>query len=408
MIFPRTADQLINDVLNSLKPNTTIADLISVKDSCFIVDDTKISLNAINHIFAVGKAASQQAKAMKDFFILHNLEEKLGKVFAYTKRDHSVEDENISQIEGDHPFLSNDNLKNTEKFLSEITKLPNEDRVFVLISGGASSLLELPKEGIDFELQQKIYKDLVLGGKDIRFINSVRKAMSQTKNGGLLKAIPCKDITCFVTSDIPGDHLQDVGSGPMHPVSLDFSKVNEFLKTYGIQLAEEEMLLVEPQSFLFQSASRCCEYLKERHSNLKVGPVCDADFEEVLNQHLDLVPENSEILVTTGEAALQVNENPGRGGRNTHFVLALAERLYKDPNYRDLHIISMGTDGTDGPTDAAGAYINFDLYQKNLDAKKYLRNYDSYTYFEKAGSLIKTGPTGTNIMDVRFCWREKD
>ena len=408
MKFPRSADLLINDVLNSLKPNTTIADLISVKDSCFIIDDTKISLNASNHIFAVGKAASQQAKAMKDFFILHKLEDKLGKVFAYTKRDHSVEDENISQIEGDHPFLSNDNLKNTKIFLEEISKLPKEDRVFVMISGGASSLLELPKEGIDFDLQQKIYKELVLGGKDIRFINAVRKAMSQTKNGGLLKAISCENISCFVTSDIPGDHLQDVGSGPMHPVMLDYEKINDFLKGYGIQLEAEENSLSEPQSFLFQSASRCCEYLKERHANLKVGPVFDADFEDVLKAHLDLIPEKSEILVTSGEAALQVNEKPGRGGRNTHFVLALAESLYKDPNYRDLHIISMGTDGTDGPTDAAGAYINFDLYQKNLDAKKYLRNYDSYTYFEKAGSLIKTGPTGTNIMDVRFCWREKN
>jgi glycerate-2-kinase len=118
------------------------------------------------------------------------------------------------------------------------------------------------------------------------------------------------------------------------------------------------------------------------------------------------IPQDRTYCISGGEAYLEVPSYALKGGRNTHFVASFAKRIYKDPKLRDINILSFATDGTDGDTDCAGAYINYELYI-SLNVDKYLKNFDTFHYFEKLGTLIKTGPTKSNVMDLRIIWREK-
>ncbi len=131
----------------------------------------------------------------------------------------------------------------------------------------------------------------------------------------------------------------------------------------------------------------------------------DCSIDELISDLQGKLPANGEFIFSGGEATIAISGSYGMGGRNTHFVLSFAEQIYKISENQNIHILSIGTDGGDGPTDAAGAYLNFDLF-KTKDARPYLKNFDSYNYFKELGSLICTGPTKSNVMDLRVIWRE--
>ena len=158
-----------------------------------------------------------------------------------------------------------------------------------------------------------------------------------------------------------------------------------------------------PKTFVVNSAKT----LLNAFETFQVGQIYNCELDDMLADlelSIKTLGEN-ETHISAGEATVKVPDAAGKGGRNTHFVLALANKLYKDEQYRDIHILSIGTDGNDGDTDAAGAYINFNIFNEN-NINDHLENFSSYDYFEKANTLIKTGPTGSNVMDLRFIWRE--
>lgn len=397
MLVPQKAQIIIEQTLKSLQPDHVFQKMIQFTDDGIQIKNQIFEIKENIYIFAVGKAASYEASALKNLFESNDLSVK--QCLAYTKLNHTVDDPEIYQLEGDHPFLTQRNIDNSKIFLEHLQKVPKNSAVFFLLSGGASALLELPVDELSLEQVQDKYKKLLESGKSISEVNLYRKAMSKTKNGGLLAYIQSKTIIQFITCDIPNENLADVGSGPLIYQTIP----NEIFKNLNIE-PKNQSYNKPVNSFLTNSASMLLKQFKGS-SDIVLGRIYDTSVQGIIDDLMKELPEKGQMHISAGEGSIKLPEKHGKGGRNTHFVLAMAQRLYKDSKNRDLKIMSFGTDGTDGPTDAAGAFIDYEIYQNN-NPKEYLKNFDSYNYFKKVNTLIYTGPTKTNIMDIRCVWRE--
>ena len=205
------------------------------------------------HIFGVGKAASYEVQALRELFIKNGLQDKLGHCVSYTKINHTVEEKGLLQFEGTHPVISAENLEKTSLFLRELKKIKNQDCLFFLLSGGASSLLELPLKQMKFSTLRVIHQDLLASGMNINAMNQVRKSISQIKNGGLRNYIPTDNIIQFITCDIPNADLSDVGSGPLLSKNINLREVNSYLEKFDIKLNETDNSVVNVKSYISQS-----------------------------------------------------------------------------------------------------------------------------------------------------------
>ncbi|MBC77475.1 MAG: hypothetical protein CME64_15840 [Halobacteriovoraceae bacterium] len=384
MSLPYKAETFIEEILNLLKPADVFKNIFKFYHNQIFIEGSVIDVPRQVHLFGLGKAASFEVEAMKNLINGSKLKNKLGMCVSYTKREHIVEDEEIAQLEGDHPVITEDNIGQTKKFISMLQKANKDDVLIFLLSGGGSALLEMPVDGMSFKQLQAKHQELLNSGLNINQMNAARKAISKVKNGGLLNFIPCDNIVQLVTCDIPNEEIADVSSGP---------------------LINKERADKRVQSVLTQSAGTLLKRLTSGHKNARIDAIYDCTLEEMCQSMLGSLPTKEEVVLSGGEGTLKVLSDAGLGGRSTHFVLHFAHMLYNDPDNRDIKILSLGTDGTDGPTDAAGAYIDYELYDRE-EALEHLQKQDSYNYFKKKGSLIKTGPTMNNLMDVRILWRE--
>lgn len=383
MKWPPLIDNIVNEVLELLDPYQNFNRMIKVYHNSLEVQGKTFEIKNKLHIFATGKAASFEADAFLKILDNSPLINHLEQVVSYTKHGHTVNNDRIEQLTGSHPVLTEENINKTRIFLKKLQNIHKDDTVVFLLSGGASALLELPNPDLDFLKLQRIHKSLLSSGKGINEMNRERKRLSQVKNGKLLNFIPTRRIIQFITCDIPNEKLEDVSSGPL----LSFSNKES-----------------HPYTIKSQSASKLIENLGHI-SNMIPGKIYDCSLTELMDDLEHHLPQKNSIVISGGEAPIKLPSFHGEGGRNTHFVLAFAHKIYTNEKNRNIHIMSLGTDGGDGPTDAAGAYLNYDLYTK-LSAEKYLKDFNSYHYFDKLGTLIKTGPTKTNVMDIRFLWRE--
>lgn len=381
MPLPKLVQQITKEAIDFLDPEKCFRDVFEFYHNQVALEGKMLEIKGKLHVFGLGKAASYQVSAFKKVMKENGYLECLGRCVSYTKMGHTVEDDTIFQLQGDHPVVSLQNLENTKKFIKELSLISENDTLFFFLSGGGSALLELPHEGMSFDDFVNKQVELLNSGKTISEMNSERKTMSQVKDGGLLSHIPTQNIFQFITSDIPSPRMQDVSSGPL----------------LGLKGSIRE------NSFVVQSASTLLKRLCS-HPNRVMGEIYDCSLEVGLKSFP--MPSGEQVLFSGGEMPVTISETAqGKGGRNTHFVLALAHKIYNEEKNRDLKIMSLATDGGDGPTDAAGAYIDFELY-RSLEASSFLNDFNSYEYFEKLGTLIKTGPTRSNVMDLRVLWRE--
>lgn len=328
----------------------------------------------------------------------------------------------------------------TEKILELVQQSTSRDLVIALISGGGSALLPAPAPGITLEDKLAVTRLLSGGGADITELNTVRKHLSRIKGGGLLAA--CRDATLvtLILSDVLGDPLDMIASGPTVPDTTTPDDALELLAKFDPDRALPdrvyETLKDAPQKFdqpschhtnivlgnnavAVDEAGIMAESLGYNHA-MQSARSCEGAAEDVgiglarmvvemLNQSPD--QHRTDCLITGGEptVTLAPSDIRGRGGRNQQLVLAAYQTLRGlDLDERDwdrLAILSGGTDGEDGPTDAAGAILNGAIHRQamalNLDIADHLKRNDAYSFFEAAGGLIMTGPTGTNVCDVR-------
>lgn len=347
-------------------------------------------------------------------------------------------DDRLTVIHGSHPVPDHHSLQAGQAVCDYIDhSVRPGDLVLALITGGASSLMELPAPGItlaDIALMNHI---LLASGAHITEINTVRKQLSAVKGGRLARRIAPAAVITLVISDIVDSPIHDIGSGPTIPHQLTRKAANgiidkynltpqlpQHLKDFFVQKANEETVAPGNRHFLLADNHTLLNAAREAAAGLGVPALITSASEQgdatlhaqaTATTILSIMAGDNPIkppilLISGGEltVTLKNHSGVGQGGRNQEFILALLDQLSSLPNPFPFFAASIGTDGIDGPTDAAGAWIDdqspSQAQANNLTPATFLQRNDSYNFFAPLGQLIFTGPTGANCMDLRLIY----
>lgn len=385
--------------------NTCLPDL-GVKNTL-----KSLKLKGDLYLLAVGKAAYTMAKAASE-----TVDIKKGIVIS--KYGHIKDNlKNIECYEASHPILDESSLDATRKAIKMFSNLSSDDTVLFLLSGGASSLFE----NSDLELNElkDINNQMLRKGLNIFEINTIRKKLSKVKGGKFAKICEPAKIYSIILSDVLSDQLDVIGSGPTITDTTSSIDALNIIDKYQLDLSNKAIKLIEDSSIVEVNNS----------TNIIIGSVqtlCtsaikiakDSGYKTILlNDHIDchcieagnylfdeikkhLNDKENIALIMGGETTVNV-KGDGLGGRSQELVFSQIKNISGLDN---VLIMSLGSDGTDGPTDAAGGYVDGSSYQKlvdnGLDFNEIMKNNDTYHGLDKIGCLIKTGPTGTNVNDI--------
>jgi hydroxypyruvate reductase len=338
-------------------------------------------------------------------------------------------------LEGGHPVPDAAGLAGTQQIMQTVEAASENDTMFFVLTGGASALLIEPAPGLSFADVQTANRLLVNGGAQIDEINAVRKHLSAVTGGRLRQRARCAAFCTLAISDVIGDSPTAIGSGPTVADPSTFRQCVSIVERYGLRDALPRAVVEhlergvagliaetpKEQSAIFRdshyrivasnriSIDAAARVARERGCKVEIlttemqGHTHDAArrFAGALRQAAGAPGDNAPfVILAGGETTLPVQGN-GRGGRNQEFALVAALDLQ---GLDGISILSAGTDGTDGPTDAAGAFVDGSTVARararGLDANEFLRRQDSYTLLDALGDLHRTGPTGTNVMDL--------
>ncbi|MEP7457400.1 glycerate kinase [Phyllobacterium sp. SB3] len=375
-------------------------------------------------VVGAGKASAAMAAAIDEVWVDVDLS---GVVV--TRYGHGVPTNRIEVIEASHPIPDGMSVEAGERILKAVQGLTENDLVIAMISGGGSALLAVPEDGISLADKQALNRELLASGASIAEMNAIRKCFSKIKGGKLAAAARPAKVMTMIISDIPGDDASQVASGPTLPSRATLPEVRGIIRRYGIKLppamkahlasaslAATELdypvnarLVATPRTALEQAAA------VGRSHGLNVvilGDAMEGEARELgkflaamahsSRRHGDPTPLPA-LFLSGGEATVTMRKNKGgRGGRNTELLLSLAIALRNEPG---VWAIAGDTDGIDGTEDAAGAIITPTTFERaqhlGLNAHESLDHHDSYTFFSALGDLFFTGPTLTNINDIR-------
>ena len=363
-------------------------------------------------LVAIGKAAWQMAKAATD---------TLGRVdtgIVITKYKHVKGDiPCVDCYEAGHPIPDENSFAATRKVLEMVKGLAPEDTVIFLVSGGGSALFELPR--IPAEELQKITLSLSNSGADIVELNNVRKRLSSVKAGRFALACYPAKVLSIVLSDVLGDPLDSIASGPAYPDSSTCAQAKAIIEKYKMHLSPEAAVQLEQETpkelcnvetYINGSVKELCAAAARTVEEMGYKPLvltdelrCEASsagsfLASILKSHA--CSKQSLAFIAGGETVVRVT-GYGTGGRSQELALAAAPGI---AGLEGAAIFSIDSDGTDGPTDAAGGYVDGEsitaLEEKGINFDSMLRENDSYHALEAIGGLIMTGPTGTNVNDL--------
>lgn len=364
-------------------------------------------------LVAAGKAAWQMAKAAQD-----HLGDQIHQGIVITKYHHVKGPlKNILCCEAGHPVPDEASFSATKQALDLVTGLTETDTVLFLLSGGGSALFEQPL--IPAEELQHITRQLLACGADIVQINTIRKRLSAVKGGRFAQACMPAKVFSVVLSDILGDPLDMIASGPACPDSSTCAQAEKIAEQYGLKLSEQARKCLQTETpkqlsnvrtcitgsvrELCTAAARGAEELGYETCILTDQLCCQAReagsfLASVARTHWGIGKKLA--FIVGGETVVKLTGS-GRGGRNQELALAAAEGI---AGLEGVCLFSIGSDGTDGPTDAAGGYADGftapKLKEMGIEISNVLQNNDAYPALEKVGGLMITGPTGTNVNDV--------
>ena len=365
------------------------------------------------YLVAIGKAAWQMARAACDY-----LGEKVVQGIVITKYGHvKGELPRMEMWEAGHPVPDENSCRATARAMQMVGGLTAGDTVLFLVSGGGSSLFESPLVPL-CELKN-ITDQLLSCGADIREINTIRKRLSAVKGGRFAEICMPARVYSVVLSDIIGDPLDMIASGPAYPDASTAKEAQEIAEKYRLSLSERARALLEcelprhignVESIITGSVRQLCHAASAESSRLGYEPHvltaslnCTArDAGKVLASIAQYHAQTPVPLafIMGGETVVRITGN-GKGGRNQELALAAAPDIAGLPN---VAIFSVGSDGTDGPTDAAGGYVDSQtagkLEREGIKIEKVLMDNDAYHALERVNGLIMTGPTGTNVNDL--------
>ena len=397
--------------------------LEAVKPINIVKDNLPSPPKGRTYVIGAGKAAASMAKAIE----INWPKKSLLNGSVITRYKHSLKTKKIKVYESGHPMPDASGMKAANNFISNINDLNKDDLLLCLISGGGSSLMSVPQDGLNMNDLKDITKNLLNCGAEISEINTVRKHLSKIHGGKIPLYTKAKIITLII-SDVTGDKITDIASGPccadpttfqnairiLEKYKIKNKKICEFLKkgikgeilenpkknnpifknVKNILLASGKDMLNNAELFL----------KKNKIKTINLGDNIKGESRQVAIKHAQKILKTNKkryAIISGGETTVKVSGS-GKGGRNSEYALSLFNKVKHTEN---IAVISCDTDGIDGSEDNAGVYFDKNIIQKSkkklLDPEFYLKKNDSYTFFKKLNSLIHTGPTLTNVNDYR-------
>ncbi len=435
VVAQREARAIFRAALRAADPVAAVRRHLRLIGETLVAGGRQYGLRSFDRIWVVGagKASAAMASAVEGL-----LGKRIAGGMVNVKDGHTARLRRIELNECGHPLPDERGVRGATRIAEIVREAGNRDLIICLISGGASALLPLPAPPITLEEKQTVTQMLLASGATIHEMNAVRKHLSAIKGGQLARlARPAKMISLLL-SDVVGDQLDVIGSGPTAPDASTFADARSVLEKYGLgervpaavryriaagvhgSLPEtpkaNDRAFRSTRNFIVGSNRLAVDAAEAKARQLGFEPVVLSttmvgETREVARVHAAIAREvaasgrpakRPACLISGGETTVTLRGG-GLGGRNQEFVLAAAIELAGSPG---VVALSGGTDGTDGPTDAAGAIADGSTVAaaaaKGLDAQRYLDQNDSYHFFEAAGGLLMTGPTRTNVMDVRL------
>jgi hydroxypyruvate reductase len=317
----------------------------------------------------------------------------------------------IRVLAAGHPIPDRRSVEAAERMLALARSAVDGDLVLVLLSGGASSLAALPGEGLALEEKRRVTAELLRSGASIAEINCVRRHLSRFKGGRLAEAVPPARLVTLAISDVAGDRLEDIGSGPTAADPTTLEDARSVLARYAIAPPvdgwSETPKRVAGDCRIVARAADALDAAAEEARRLGYEPVllgeAEGEARAVGAAHaklaLNLLREDRRVaLISGGELTVTVR-GPGNGGCNHEYALAAAIALR---GARGIHLLAADTDGLDGTSGAAGAFVSPDTLRRGADAERALDSNDSATFFGALGDQLVTGATGTNVSDLRL------
>jgi hydroxypyruvate reductase len=431
----RDAVAIFQAGLKAVDPVAAIRLNINYQDQRLEIKGETFNLSDYENIYVIGmgKASAAMAQAIEEL-----LEQRLKSGIVNVKYGHAVPLKLIKVNEAGHPVPDDAGLNGTKEIIDLLQQTGERDLVFCLISGGGSALLPSPLEQLTLEDKQQATKILLESGANIHEINALRKHISRVKGGRLAKLVYPSTLISLILSDVIGDNLDSIASGPTVPDSSTFRDCLEITDKYNIrhripptivELLEKGALgeveetpkldnpvFVRTRNMIIGSNILAVKAARQKadelgYNSIILSSFIDGETKDVARVHSAIAKEIASsdnpvqkpaCVISGGETTVAI-QGSGLGGRNQEFSLAAAVAI---EDLAKVVILSGGTDGTDGPTDAAGAIADGTTLKRaralNLNAEHYLSENDSYHFFQKLGDLLITGPTRTNVMDLRL------
>ncbi len=402
--------QIFRAALHAADPDRAVTKHLKFDGRTLIAGRARYRLSNFDRIQVIGagKASAAMARAV---------ERILGRRISgglINVRDAATHLRRIELNQSGHPVPDERGLNGARRIAEIAANATERDLLIAVISGGASALLPFPADPIALDQMQQTTRALLASGATIHELNTVRKHAEVLKGGGLAQLAAPATILALILSDVVGDDLDVIGSGPTvadTSTAADAAAVFAKYKIAPLPLHETPKHVDRVQNLIVGSNrmaidAAAAEARALGYKTMVLSTFIEGETRDVAKVHAAIAKEilasghpirRPACILSGGETTVTVHGS-GRGGRNQEFVLAAALAV---ENKKGVTIFSAGTDGSDGPTDAAGAIADASTLRRGIDARSYLSNNDSYTFFEKVEGLVKTGPTGTNVMDVR-------
>ncbi len=439
MADPETTRQTLLHIadraIEAVSPGPAMRSGVKRQGNRIFVDGVEYDLADFERvlILGAGKASAAMAQALEDI-----LGDRLTFGMVVTKYGHGLTLHKTEVLEAGHPVPDAAGERAAGRLLDLAEAVTENDLVFCLISGGASALVPAPIPPVTLAHKQATTRKLLQCGATINEINAIRKHLSRFKGGRLAKALEPATVVTLIISDVVGDHLDVIASGPTAPDESTFADCRAIVDRYGLcgpipdavdRLIAEgnargrpetckagdscfdrvQNVIIAGNAMALEGAAQAAR--EQGYTTVITDRTMEGEAREVARRLVRLAGEYCAghhgqkppvCLLAGGETTVTIQGN-GKGGRNQEFALAAAIEMAGMREYRNrLAVISLGTDGTDGPTDAAGALalpgtVSPDRIES---ARAHLDNNNAYAFFTETGTLLKTGPTRTNVMDV--------
>jgi glycerate 2-kinase len=434
------AKRLFHAAVRRVDPSEAVKRFVHLAGDTILLGDaaepsSRLALDSFEHIYVVGggKATAPMARAMEEL-----LGPRLTGGLIVVKYGFAEPLSAVESLEAGHPLPDRNGVEGTSRLLRLLKRAGEKDLVFSLISGGGSALLPQPVAGITLAEKQAMTRMLLACGAAIDEMNAVRKHISLSKGGQMARtAFPATTVNLML-SDVVGDKMDVIASGPFVPDTGTYQDVLAIIDKYGLRdipqsvrehlergakgevpetPKEGDLIFEKVRNFVIGSNILALEAAREEaerlgYHTLILSSSVEGETREVARVHTAVAAEILKTgrpipppacIISGGETTVTLR-GKGTGGRNQEFCLAAAMDLTGLP--ARVVVASAGTDGNDGPTDAAGAAVDALTVRKGrdlgLDPARVLAENDSYPFFQKTGDLWITGPTKTNVMDVRF------